>query len=239
MQTGPTAEHVAENVRRIRTARGLSTNQLSALLARAGHPIAQSSISNIEAGRRRVDVDDLVALAVALDVNPSALLLPFNESGSIDLTGGGTVAAKTVWEWADGERPLRMPGTRTEQTEQWARFLRLARPASRRQIGMERIARELTASYEAIRSANRTSENIDQEAERIEQTPWLREDPKVVKALVEALEASTQISKDAVERIEEVYRQRSDPDNELAPEDQVQALMEAILLIAQGKDGGS
>ena len=143
--TGPSGNHVASNVRRLRTTLGWSTYEVSAMLKDAGRPIAASSITNIEAGRRHVDVDDLVALAVVLDVNPSALLFPLDDT-TIELTGGGTVAAATVWEWADGERPLRLAEDPAEQTEQWARFLRLARPASRRRAGMDHIRHALYAT---------------------------------------------------------------------------------------------
>lgn len=137
--TGPSGTHVASNVRRLRAALGWSTYKVSTMLKESGRPIAASSITNIEAGRRRVDADDLVALAVVFDVNPSALLFPLGDTGTIELTGGGSVAATTVWEWADGERPLRLAEDTAEQTEQQARFLRLARPASRRQAGMDHI----------------------------------------------------------------------------------------------------
>jgi hypothetical protein len=45
-------------------------------MAAAGRPILPSGLSKIEQGQRAVDVDDLVALAIALQVNPNALLLP-------------------------------------------------------------------------------------------------------------------------------------------------------------------
>ena len=48
--------------------------ELDAALATVGRPIIQSGISKIENGSRRVDVDDLVALALALGTTPHALL---------------------------------------------------------------------------------------------------------------------------------------------------------------------
>lgn len=58
---------------------------------------------------RRIDVDDLTALAAAVGVNPNALLLPHQGSGSITLTGMGNVDATIVWAWAEGRRPLTVP----------------------------------------------------------------------------------------------------------------------------------
>jgi hypothetical protein len=43
------------------------------------------SISKIETTDRRIDVDDLVALAVALDTTPNRLLLPGAVSGTDDV----------------------------------------------------------------------------------------------------------------------------------------------------------
>ena len=47
---------------------------VSGRLAAAGRPMAHNTVSEIERGARRVDVDDLMALAAALDVSPIALL---------------------------------------------------------------------------------------------------------------------------------------------------------------------
>lgn len=109
------------------------------MLEAAGRPIAASSITNIEAGRRRVDADDLVALAIVFGVNPSALLLPLETEGSVDITTGGTVAAATAWAWMDGQRPLRLDEDAAAALEQWGKFMRIARPASRRRADMDHI----------------------------------------------------------------------------------------------------
>jgi hypothetical protein len=47
---------------------------LSDRLAEVGRPIVPSGLSKIELGNRRVDVDDLTALAAALDTIPNDLL---------------------------------------------------------------------------------------------------------------------------------------------------------------------
>jgi transcriptional regulator with XRE-family HTH domain len=80
--TGPASERVAHNVWQIRAARGLTQRELSAKLQNLGRPISAGAISKIENGRpsvpepkavRRVDVDDLLALAAALAVPPARL----------------------------------------------------------------------------------------------------------------------------------------------------------------------
>ncbi|MER6557243.1 helix-turn-helix transcriptional regulator [Streptomyces sp. NPDC001027] len=101
---------MAANLRRIRNARGLSTTKLAVLLKDAGQSIPATGITRIEKGERRVDVDDLMALAIALGVSPSALLLPPTDSPeqTVDITGGGSVPSDTAWAWLDGTRPLRL-----------------------------------------------------------------------------------------------------------------------------------
>ncbi|WP_329315441.1 helix-turn-helix domain-containing protein [Streptomyces sp. NBC_01262] len=111
-QYGPTSATVAANVRRVRERRGLTIYGLSDKLERAGRPIAPSAIAKIERQQRQVTVDDLMALAATLGVAPSALLLPLDDSpkSSVEITGAGTVPADVAWDWADGQRPLRVSG---------------------------------------------------------------------------------------------------------------------------------
>ena len=102
---------MAANLRRIRRERDLTTAALSRRLAEIGHPIADTGITKIEKGDRRVDVDDLVALAVALDTTPNRLLLhemdAAHPSAEFDLTPRGTRSRlDDAWAWASGERPF-------------------------------------------------------------------------------------------------------------------------------------
>lgn len=70
---GDAGRNVMRNLRVVRTTRGLSVRTLSTRLAEIGRPIVPSSISQIETGNRRVDVGDLAALALVLDVEPWSL----------------------------------------------------------------------------------------------------------------------------------------------------------------------
>lgn len=73
---GITHEHVSANIRAARQAIGLDVRTTSRLLTEAGRKLSPSGISKIENGDRRVDVDDLTALAYALRTTPAALLTP-------------------------------------------------------------------------------------------------------------------------------------------------------------------
>lgn len=94
---GSVGQRVAKEVERLR---GRTTvRELSARLSKLGRPILPSGITKIEQGSRRVDVDDLVALAIALKVTPTRLLLgPPPTDGTRD-----DPAHDEVWEWEDWE----------------------------------------------------------------------------------------------------------------------------------------
>jgi len=71
---GPIGRRVGINVGSLRRDRGLSRDALAARLRTSAAAIPASGIARIEAGTRRVDVDELVALALALRVETLALL---------------------------------------------------------------------------------------------------------------------------------------------------------------------
>lgn len=116
IERGPTAERVAANVKQVREARRLSLEALSQRMGELGRPILRTGIAKIESGERRVDVDDLMALAIALEVTPNRLLLVSPVSDRADpLQPGGVLwlvpkvagAAKNAWRWACGDLLLR------------------------------------------------------------------------------------------------------------------------------------
>lgn len=106
-ETGATASTVAANVRRLRTAQNLSYTQLSDRLV--DWSISPVAIRRVEDEERRVDVDDLVALAVALDVSPLTLLTPVADTPEqiVSATSQADVAAVDLWMWMRTELPVR------------------------------------------------------------------------------------------------------------------------------------
>jgi hypothetical protein len=111
-EPGPTARRVAEAVRRFRREepQDITTAELSRRLTELGQPIPDTSITKTEQGTRRVDVDDLVAIALALGVTPNTLLMPPVEHlGAAEwhrLTPAVLGTAESLWQWAQGEKPL-------------------------------------------------------------------------------------------------------------------------------------
>ncbi|MFJ9340210.1 helix-turn-helix domain-containing protein [Streptomyces sp. NPDC101733] len=145
IETGPTGKTVADNLARLRKVRGFTTRQLSGLLERNGRPIPASGITRMEKAERQVTVDELVALAVALRVNPAALLLPPTTEGDFEVTGAGRVNAQILWEWSDGERPLRVPDG--DDGSAYADFQLQARPKYRRRYKTaDKASRQLMAN---------------------------------------------------------------------------------------------
>jgi transcriptional regulator with XRE-family HTH domain len=114
VQRGPTAETVSANVKRLRTRQNLGLRGLSKKLGGVGRAISHSAVDQIEKGTRRVDVDDLQALAAALDVTPATLLMPVTTREEwetpVDATGQPEgVTAQQLWAWLTAKRPPRMP----------------------------------------------------------------------------------------------------------------------------------
>ena len=63
------------NIKRVRRAKKLRLEDLSNRLAELGHPLSKASLSQIETGGRRIDVDDLASISTALGVSPVDLML--------------------------------------------------------------------------------------------------------------------------------------------------------------------
>ena len=99
---GPVGGYVIRNLSRFRGR--LTYRELSERLSQLGRPIPTLGLSRIERGERRVDVDDLMALAIALGVNPIALLIPEDAGPDevIDLTPRLRLKARDARDWITG-----------------------------------------------------------------------------------------------------------------------------------------
>jgi transcriptional regulator with XRE-family HTH domain len=109
---------VAERVREVRKKQGLTAAQLASLCADRGYPeLTTQALSNIESGRRDkegrrrryVTADELMALAVVLEVAPVYLLippLPSEEQPLPDDAAERHTLARVWQSFIKGERPL-------------------------------------------------------------------------------------------------------------------------------------
>jgi transcriptional regulator with XRE-family HTH domain len=101
-----TGKTVAWNIRRLRGR--MPYTELAEKLEELKRPIPTLGLRKIESGGRRVDADDLVALALALGVSPNSLLMPrCNADDPVAVTGvDGDVTARRLWLWLASRRPL-------------------------------------------------------------------------------------------------------------------------------------
>lgn len=97
---GIAGQNFIANVDQLRRVRGLSYEALAAKLTEAGHPMNPVSLSRLGRGERRVSVDDLIAFARVLGVEPLELLQPLDSAAagpaSIDLDRLADIVAKRV-----------------------------------------------------------------------------------------------------------------------------------------------
>lgn len=110
---GPTAIRVRRNIAALRRKRGFSLRELAARMKSAGRPLTATGIMRVESGARRVDCDDLMAFAIALEVTPIRLLLPGSADDEPDdrerghwLTSAVRGSFIQIWPWARGDEPL-------------------------------------------------------------------------------------------------------------------------------------
>lgn len=105
-----TSEVVGRNVARLRASTSTTIRELAAGLKEQGVPMSSSGITDIERGRRQVNVDQLTALAAALGVSPMTLLMPLPDDGDPDtevmLSGTSPETARDMDLWLRGEQPL-------------------------------------------------------------------------------------------------------------------------------------
>jgi transcriptional regulator with XRE-family HTH domain len=117
-QISDTGQTVQKNVARLRKQRGWTTYEFAHHMEQQGRPIPQSGISRVESGGRRVDADDLLAFAVALNTSPATLLLPDKSDDTlVRLTAATKVSARTAWRWIRGLSPADDWGTLTD--DEW------------------------------------------------------------------------------------------------------------------------
>jgi transcriptional regulator with XRE-family HTH domain len=116
---GPAGAVLMTNIKRIREGLRMTYVDLAERLSAAGRPIPVIGLRRIEKGERRVDVDDLIALAVVLNVAPVDLLVPNDVEADrpYALADETTSTAGEVRKWIGGRAPLRPLTNAVEFTE--------------------------------------------------------------------------------------------------------------------------
>jgi transcriptional regulator with XRE-family HTH domain len=96
---------VARRVREVRERRGWSRDRLVARLTELGVEMGRPTISRIESGRGRaenVTVNELLALAAALDVAPVHLMVPLEDEARLAITSDWQPTALDARAWIRG-----------------------------------------------------------------------------------------------------------------------------------------
>ncbi|MFS0729621.1 helix-turn-helix domain-containing protein [Curtobacterium sp. 1P10AnD] len=105
-----TTRAVADAVSHYRQLRGLTLEDLSDALAEVDHRISADDLRWIEQGRTVITVDDLVAVAVVLEISPVVLLahIPIEHPGEAPLATGvpGDVDQSELRAWMTGRTAL-------------------------------------------------------------------------------------------------------------------------------------
>lgn len=104
-ETGPVGDQVAQNLADFRRRRRMTTKRLAEEVSDLGVPMTASTVTKIETQGRRVFVDELVALAAALNVTPAALMLPGRDPRQ-PVWMGESMPWRRAWRWMHGAAPL-------------------------------------------------------------------------------------------------------------------------------------
>lgn len=110
--------HVAQNIRAARQAIGMDLRTMSDGLKAAGRKLSTSGISKLEAGDRRVDVDDLTVIAYLLRTTPAALLTPPDEQTTLTGVPEG-YEPEEIDRWMRGELVLTDEGLFNYWQQEW------------------------------------------------------------------------------------------------------------------------
>jgi transcriptional regulator with XRE-family HTH domain len=97
----------ARRVRELRRRRGLTAAQLAERLREVGLDWDRNVVANLETGRRAsLDVSELLALALVLDVAPVHLLVPLDDDRPYQITPTRIEQSGPVRDWVRGAEPL-------------------------------------------------------------------------------------------------------------------------------------
>ncbi|MEU7764347.1 helix-turn-helix transcriptional regulator [Nocardia sp. NPDC049190] len=101
---GATGETVRGNVKAHRERLNLGFADLARRLDDLGRPIPVLGLSRIEKGERRIDADDLVSLAAALEISPLTLLMPDSADRTERVsTTAHSDTAEHIFQWLRGD----------------------------------------------------------------------------------------------------------------------------------------
>lgn len=96
----------ALRLREAREARGWRQQDLSDRMGQLGAPMDRTTLAKIERGKREARLEEMIALAAALDVAPLNLYMPIEGDEPVCLAPALAVDPGDARKWARGFRPL-------------------------------------------------------------------------------------------------------------------------------------
>lgn len=124
ISTGPLSSQIARSIERLRTEKRLPYTEMSDRLTALGRPIPVLGLRRIERGERRVDIDDLAAIARALGVPPLLLIFPVDVSREVEVLPGQVrpTYAAARWFMGDSAFPAEAGSPSSYTEEDWREF---------------------------------------------------------------------------------------------------------------------
>jgi transcriptional regulator with XRE-family HTH domain len=158
-------------VRKVRRRRGLSAAQLAERLQQVGLDWDRSIVANLENGRRAsLGVDELLALALVLDVAPVHLLVPLEDELPYQVTPARVEPSGEVRDWIRGAEVLNGVDQRSFFSEvpehEWQQLTERTRIHRGGQLGTvrERRLAELLAARPDLAALLETDRRTAEEA---------------------------------------------------------------------------
>ncbi|ODR01606.1 hypothetical protein BHQ21_23360 [Mycobacterium sherrisii] len=105
------SKRVGDAVLLRRKALGMTAESLAERARGLGYPISRVAVTKIEGNKRagKLDVAELLVLAVALEIPPALLLFPGWPDGTVDAVPGNDVPVQTARGWLCGDALLPVP----------------------------------------------------------------------------------------------------------------------------------
>jgi transcriptional regulator with XRE-family HTH domain len=108
---GPVRKVVGENIQRVRSLRQMTVRDLAARLKELGLPLSASGVSEVEHASRKLGIDELLIIAIALNTSVIDLISPISEpdtTAAINLQvaeGIEPVHPQELQRWMRGDGP--------------------------------------------------------------------------------------------------------------------------------------
>ena len=104
--TDPVRKVLGDNIERIRRGvRGMTVRDLSARLEPLGLKLSASGVSEVENATRKVSVDELFKIAIALNTSVIDLLSPLGGETLAVADGVGELTVEQLYFWLRGDTP--------------------------------------------------------------------------------------------------------------------------------------